>query len=201
MALTITNTSLSGTIDASELDQNFTDVVNKFSGNIVNADISSTAGIATSKLAADKAEWIVELRFVMGGATTYSAIADNTIVDAVPVPGASGDTAWTIADAAYATNRTGTSGNPTFNLLYGYWDASSNFQTTLTILDEQAITATTGEAGQASITPTGTSINFPDSQQRVIALAKGSTNGTAACDTEGDFIRVSLRLTRSLQAS
>ena len=55
MALSLTHTFADGgVITASEINDNFTDVQNKFAGGITNADLSASAGIALSKIASTK---------------------------------------------------------------------------------------------------------------------------------------------------
>ena len=72
MGLQLTNATLSGTVDATELNDNFADIVDKFSENITNKDISDSAGIEITKLNAFKTEVYVTLSYVYDGATTFS---------------------------------------------------------------------------------------------------------------------------------
>jgi len=64
MALTLTNTTLTPSpVDTTEIDANFANVVSKFAGGVVDADVNAAAGIQVSKLSASYQEVWLELAF------------------------------------------------------------------------------------------------------------------------------------------
>lgn len=201
MALTL-NTSLSGTINASDLNDNFSDISNKFSANILDADISSSANITTSKLAADLVDIWVHLKYNYDATTgAFSAGSDGDVFAVVPIPTQSSDDAFVLADATWFTNDTG-SASATFNVELGYYDSSSNFQSVSELIAEESLTkpVSAGTVAQGRCTIDSSSIANA-SQAYVLALTRGATSGTNVVNGAGDYLIVSLRLTRALQAS
>jgi hypothetical protein len=65
MSLTLTNTLVDGaTIDATELNDNFSDITDKFDGNITTADLNSNAGITNAQLANKHYEIVLNMTIV-----------------------------------------------------------------------------------------------------------------------------------------
>jgi hypothetical protein len=98
MALTLTNPTLGpGVVDATEINENFSDISSKF-GNIDNSDIKASAGIALSKLAASYEYLPVSVKLTDGTATNEYL---------VPLYNDSkGD--WSVVGTQWATADTGT---------------------------------------------------------------------------------------------
>lgn len=202
MSVTLPNTDLSGTIDDTELEANFNALANKFDGNITNADISSSAGIAVTKLAAYTSEVFVTLSYqVYTGATQWSGLSDGDIVAMHPIPGADGDAAWTVTDAMYVCSGTGTSAG-TFDVNYGYFNSSSVFQSVDTVIAEESMTVpSSGGVSSGRCTLSGTPSLTNTSNASVLVLQRANTGGTAPLDAVGEYLTVTLRLTRNIQAS
>ena len=172
MSVTLPNTDLSGTIDDTELEANFNALANKFAGNITNADISSTAAIDVTKLSASRSEMFVQLKYRF---PDTGGTAFSGLTDAVPCDVC----AIPEDDAATSLSITNAqwvcndtgSGTTTFDVRLGYYDSSGTFQTTSTLIAEEVITN---------------------------ANANNDANNN---DTENDFLQVTLRLVRVIQAS
>src|SRR3990167_3111592 len=155
MALTLTNTTLSNPASKSEVEANFTDIQNKFAGNIINADISSNAAIALSKLAASYERIALQFKVThhlydvaadyinAATASSLSAVAGNTVLDAVPIPGNSSDTNWQISDVSWHCTDTG-DGATTVRFEWGYRDAAGAWTVSSTPVANFAITANGG---------------------------------------------------------
>lgn len=200
MGLQLTNTTLSGTVDATEINENFADIVDKFSENITNKDISDSAGIEITKLNAFKTEIYVTLSYVYDGATTFSGGTDGDIYGAaVPMPGESGDDFWTVADASWACQGTGTVA-ATFNVELGDYDGTGAWASDAELIAEESITVSTNEGNQGGCTIDSSAITH-GSAKRFLVLTRGATAGTNVINAAGDYLSVTLRLTRNIQAS
>lgn len=99
MSLTLTNPTLAGVVDATDINENFADVTSKF-GNIDNSDIKAAAGIALSKLAASYEYLPISVRLTDGTAANEHL---------VPVYD-DGKGNWTVVATQWATADTGTNG-------------------------------------------------------------------------------------------
>lgn len=215
MALTLTNITLTNPADKSEIQENFTDIQNKFSGNIVNADISSSAAIAVSKLAATYQTMIVTLqaRTIAGpvlptvarsGAenspASLSASTTNHMMDMVPLPGISGDGSWTVSDASFYCSNSGTASG-SFKVEYGYLAAGVFTEDGSDIIADTTITSDGASiAVGAACTINSSTLAFSANSPHYLVLAVGGTLGTAVMGTVGSMLTVSLTLTRQIQA-
>lgn len=206
MAVTIPHTDLSGTIDDTELEDNFSALANKFDGNIKNEDISALAAIAVTKLAAYTSEIFVQLkyRFPDTGGTAFSALSDGVPCDVCALPEDDGATAFTITNAQWVCNDTGNNVT-TFDVRVGYYDTSGTFQTVSTPIAEEVITNANAndDANNADCTIDSASVSLTRTSSRplFLALTRGGTAGSGTVDSENDFLQVTLRLTRNIQAS
>jgi hypothetical protein len=210
MALTLTNTTLSDPADKSEVEANFTDIANKFNGGVVNADLSSSAGITNGKLA-DKYEHIcVRLHWRASVVTGTSAdgawdgFSDNELIDAVAIPGDSSDTAWEVTDITWFCSDCG-DGTSKFNLDWGDYDEAGSFQSNTSLLDDQTLVQAGGSAADVPNEehPTNgasTSLAFTD-QPRSLILRAGSVIHANTMSAVGAFLTVSVFLRRPISSS
>ena len=204
MALTLTNTTLTDPADKSEVEANFTDVANKF-GNITNADLSGSAGITAANLAVKTEHMVVTLKVLNDGNQTdtstvngleqvdLSNVADNTILDFVPIPGTTSEANWTLDAASYACNDTG-DGNTTVSVEWGSY-SSGSWVTTTTNISEFAITS----GGGANTIASG-SMAFHATNVMGLALRMGATAGSGTVSNAGSFLILTCKLSRTVTA-
>ena len=206
MPITLPNPDLSGTIDDTEIEANFTTIVNRFDGNIKNEDCSSSMALAVTKLAAYTSEVFVQLkyRFPDTGGTAFSALSDGVPCDVCALPEDDGAAAFTITNAQWVCNDTGNNAT-TFDVRLGYYDTSGTFQTVSTPIAEEVITNANAndDANNADCTIDSASVSLTRTSSRplFLALTRGGTAGSGTVDSENDFLQVTIRLTRNIQAS
>lgn len=191
MSLTHTNATLSDPPDKTEIEQNFSDTRDKF-GNIVNADISSSAGIATSKLAARDYEVIINLQAI-GWGTAGQVVA----LCALPYDNAADG--YTVLGAEYYIQEAGGSGSPAFDVQFGYATGGS-WVTSTTVIDAETFTANTTETGtctidSSTITLSATNQNF----FRLVVDTAGTTVFASPAADEMLCVTLKLRRTNGLR--
>ena len=188
MALSITNTTLSSTITKSEIEQNFTDVVNKF-GNIDNSDIKAAAAIAISKLSASKEYMSVQLTVPLDSGGLAGSDGDVKALAALPGGGDDDDQAnWKVAEIAWVCGDIG-AGTGKVDVMFGglttagAWDTSNDVELydglTLAKMDAGASTNT---MGGGNLNVTATTVSFNASAPRFFALLLDTADSTA-CTT------------------
>lgn len=198
MTLTLTNPTLSGTVEASELNQNFSDIVTKFNGGITDADVSNTAGINVNKLSANRYEFYVTLKYLYDGATALSAASEGAILDAVPLPKGPNE-GYKITGASWFCNDTGDNAT-TFDICWGYYDSGGTLQKTTTIVDEEVVTnaSSNNDANSENCTIDSGNISWVNDEVMFLYLARGATAGSGTVDSTNDFLSVTLRISNVL---
>ena len=195
MTISLT-TSLSSTIVKAELEENFTNLKNKFAAGIDNSDIKNGAAIAISKLAAAKE--YVTIPLVNYAYTWGSAAAE---IATVPLPGLSGTQAnWTLKAASWYIEDTGTSAG-TLDVVLTRYDSGGDLEDVTVLINEQALTVGTnnkGNSGQCT-TITSSAVNYHASEARLLTLRQGAAEGAAVLNSAGS-IGITLLLERDIQA-
>jgi hypothetical protein len=191
MSLTYSYPTLSNPISRTEIQQNFADLAAKF-GNITSADILSTASITASQLAGAYYEFWVQLRY-NGGAFP----AANTILDAVPLPGDSTDSSYSLVNAAWICTDPG-NGAAKFSVVQGTYGAAGAWSTYATHIAAQTLAITYGadlpDQGNCAL---GTLTIANSATQRSLALMV-HTQGANALSAAGSYLNVSLCLRRQI---
>lgn len=197
MALTLTNPTLSDPVDKTEVEDNFTDVSNKF-GNIVNADIHASANIAISKLNKSSQEMLVKLKVSVDelAAGWPASTSPHTPLDMFVLPGTSGDDSWTVADAQGWCNDIG-AGTGTFSIVYGTYTAG-------TWADVATVYGTKTIAAEMDLGNPSTSTLALGAAPRGLILTGGTADATAlataaAGTTPDGMIEITVLLRRDLQ--
>lgn len=187
MALTLTNTTLTNPADKAEIEANFTDVVNKFDGNIVNADINASAGIATSKLASDD----YELDFTFMVSAAQAAFA-SVPVAAIPIPSINGRTLTGVSGGWYIT-ADGTANTFVFKVEFGYLSGTA-WTDPDTIVASTTITSSGGNTPQVgTFTPNDL---VGDANTRMLGLFVTTSGLTGP--TTGSQVTINLRFKHAL---
>lgn len=197
MALTITNSTLSNPADKTEIEENFTDVVNKFSAGITTADLSASAGILNAQLANSYYEFLVKFQIRMTDETT--APAGEELVDYVPLPNLATDGPYTIVACDYYISDRGDAGNTTVTIASGTV-ASGAFDTTADTVHVNAQTIASGTDGQDVVgTFTVADSTIPASaNNRVLRMIV--TLATNALTAAGDTLVVTMKLKKQLRS-
>jgi hypothetical protein len=214
MALTLTHSTLTDPADRTEVEGNFTDVQNKFAGNIVNADISPSAAIDISKLSASYERLAIELRVfndgtVINGLTAATPdledIADETILDITPLPGDSSDTNWEIYDASWVCTDTG-DGASKLRVEWGYYSSTGVWTVTSTPISSFFISnanaandANDAHQVNSSSTTLAFDANSPHNLALVYDVVSAGAGGTLSA--AGSFFKMIILLRRVIQAS
>lgn len=202
MNLTLPNYPLAaGVIDRTKLNENLNALLQH---EITDADISASAAITVTKLAAYYKEVNVTLMYTYD-ATAWSAqgttapLADNLneVGHIMPLPNDAGDT-YTATHCTWFCNGTGTVAG-TFDVIYGYYDASSGWNTVGTLFSAVTMTvpATAGEIARGSTTGSNTIDPDGTNSPYLIALRKNGS-GTSVLDAAGNNLVVTVRLRRPL---
>src|SRR3990167_4080885 len=167
MALTITNPTLANPASSTAVDENFADVVSKFDGNIVDADINTAAGITIGKFAQTYQEVWITFHYEFDVRAAWPAApadpANLTVAEAeqaiiIPLPGANASTGWAPVSVGWVCTNAGTVAG-SFGLRYGAWNAAGTICVSAgTIVSSQSITTTgADDTGVHSVaTPTTT---------------------------------------------
>jgi hypothetical protein len=189
----VTETVASST-SVQENDDAIVAVVN---GNLTNENIAAGAAIALSKVAASYQRMVIALQW----SATWPAA--GVVMDAVPVFGTTGETAWTAEGIYWVCSDTGAGGRQ-FTVQWGYYNAAGVWTnagsiTTATTLANSALGANSPNQGVATLAGGGT-VSFPDAQPRQLAIV--ATNGVEATtlDAVGSFLTVMVSLKRQITA-
>lgn len=215
MALTLPYPTLSGAIVNTQLDSNFSTLANKF-GNIANADIVAGAAIDIDKLSAQYERIHLRFKVLNNAGTTVtvegnagaslSALAANTRLDLIPLPGDSADANWAIYDVAWVCNDTG-DGATKVRVEWGYFDAVGAW--TVSTTPVAAFNLTNANAAQDAndvhnVDSSATTLDFNHATggntPRNLALVL-DTQGVGTVSAAGSYLVVSLFLRRKIQAS
>lgn len=123
MAFSVSNTFSNGdTIEAAELNENFTDVETVLNGGIGNDNISSSAAISTSKLAADEYEITLQTRLY--ATELNAAVSAFWLVGSIP---ADANETYTVTALETQTYAGGARTAAVYTLEYG--NVTSGFST------------------------------------------------------------------------
>lgn len=196
MSLTITNSTLTNPADKTEIEENFTDVVNKFSANITTSDLSASAGITNAQLANSVYEFVVSMTV---SSAMWTAAEDDDIVAVVGLPEDTNGTSYTIlaADYLFRGHITAHTSGAEFNVEWGYFNAG-----TWTMTSE--IVATNNFTAAASVTTnltlaTSTVTTSTTNRHFFAVTATDAVEGAGTkpmADAE-EFLTVSLKLKRT----
>ena len=194
MTLSLT-TSLSSTINKTELEGNFTSIVNKFNAGIDNSDIKSGASIDIAKLTASKEYVAVPL---VNNAYTWGSA--GTVIAMAPLPGLSSGTyeqaEWTLKAANWFISDTGSSAG-TIDVALAYYN-SGTLTDIRVLVDEESMTVSSdGNGNSGTAVLDASSVDY-GSDGRLLVLRQGSTVGTGVLNSAG-HVGVTLLLERSLQ--
>jgi hypothetical protein len=153
MSVTVTNSTLGpGVVDATEINENFADLVSKF-GNIDNSDIKSGAGISIDKLSASYQYLPISVR-----------LTDGTAANDYYVPvynDGKGD--WTVVATQWATSDTGTpDGTCNFKVEWGVFNgaATPGAFTVVSTIDTVALAGNAIASQGVDTSPTTTTLAF-----------------------------------------
>lgn len=199
MALTLRHYPLaSGVFNLTHLNENLSDIQDKFNGGIDNSDISTLAAIAPTKLSASNQEWTAQLKYHFGNQGAWPAVGATTPLDVVPVPGQSGDTSWIATDVTWVCNDVG-DGAGSFDVRYGsfngagVWVNAGSIAAGTTIASVAANAGNEGRSARLAVSiPNGADVTS-------IALMSGAA-GVGVVTAAGSFLCVSVRLRRVLQS-
>lgn len=198
MSLTITNVSLSNPANKSQIEQNFTDVVNKFNANITTADLSASAGIVNAQLANSLYEFVVTMTVP---SAMWTAAEDDDIVAVVGLPEDTNGTSYTIlaADYLYRGHITAASSGAEFNVEWGYfnagvWTMTSEIVSTLNFTTG-ATTSVTANLTLATSTVTTSTTNRHFFAITATDAVEGA--GTKPMADAEEFLTVTLKLKRT----
>lgn len=195
MALTITNTFTDGgTIEASELNANFNAVATKFDGNIANADISSSAAIANSKLANSTFSFAIPIQM-----STWDISGGSNLQAFAPLPYYSGDTGYSIVGIEYAGVVGTVTGSPTWRLASGtISDLDSGTPTYHCAATALPLTLTEGRISS----PTNTSLTTASGTRLHLGIVRsaGGSTGDWVGGAVGEYFTVTVTLISTLHS-
>ncbi len=185
-----------------ELDDNFTEIANTLNGGLDNDNFSGDAGITNANLASPNQVVTVSAK-VQGNGTAWDTRfpSGGEVVCLVPVPGDTDNANWTVVDASWAMQGTG-SVAATFDLDWAEYDGNGDFVSVTSLASGVTLTVTTNEGNAVHfIDGASTSIAFSATEQRFIAVRATATGGTGVLLTEAsDFLVVSINLSRETTA-
>lgn len=187
---------VAGVISLDQINENFNAIQQH---EITDADISSSAALTVTKLAAYYVETFVQLiyHFNLQGADAAGwPAAAATPLDAVPMPGQSGDAAWTATDVTYVCSDVG-SADGAFGVSYGSYDGSGAWVAAGNVLASQTIASPgadgTGSQGRSS----RLSVTIPNGSTVTSLALFCATQGTGLVSA-ASFLKVTVRLRRAL---
>ena len=193
MALTITNPTLTNPADKTELQENFTDIVNKFSAGITTADASSSAGFTNAQLANPHYELLVKLQIRMTDAGT--ALSALQLVDYFPIPNLATDGPYTIDSCEYYHTDIGAIANTTISIASGTVAAGA-FSVTTTHVNAQTIAFGTDNNDAVGSLTVATASIPASANNRVLRMIVTLGNADIL-STIGDTLVVTLKLKRT----
>lgn len=195
MALTITNPVLTNPADKTEIQENFDDIVDKFSAGLTASDLTSTAGITNAQLANSYYEDTLKFSIAMTDAA--AAPSALSLVDYIPLPNLATDGPYTIVACDYYMTDIGDASSTAVTIASGTVVAGA-FSPTTTHVNGQTIASGTAE-NDAVGTFDVADPNIPASaDNRVLRMIV--TLATNALDDIGDKLVVTLKLKRQLRS-
>jgi hypothetical protein len=187
MPITFDHTFADGeTLTHTKLNDNNNNISDKFNGGIVNADISGSAAIATSKLSGNTysvyVNMIVDSQIAGGwpGAGTLSI---------APLPGPNGT--WTVAEVLWCCDDVGGGGGD-FQIQYGTMAAGA-FSSDGNVTSSTIIAA----AGAGSATVSSNTLT-KSATDEVLALVATGADATCMTGAANKTFHVMVRLTRAI---
>ena len=195
MAITGLKTwTTSDLVNATNLNADKSVIEAKFNGGIVNADVSSNAAIATSKLDNKLYEFTVQLKASAAG-WAAAAVGEPLAFAALPGTSAADGTYTGIAYAWVCTDCGSQSG--LFRVEWGYYDSAGTWTVVSTPIDNVTLTAnsgvndTAGAGGATFSTAFTLASDFTAANQgpRFLALVM-DTDDANAITAEPDFLEV-----------
>lgn len=198
MALTITNTTLTNPANKTQLQDNFTDIVNKFNAGITNADLSSTAGITNTQLANSIYEFTITLNCT--DVVWQSADGAGDILALAGLPGTSGsDGTYTGIVYSWACTDIGSS-TGLFRVEWGYFTAGGVWTVVSTPIDNITMNAYAGGATFTTAFTLATDFTAANQGPRMFALVMDTDDANALSTTAGtpNFLSVTMKLKRTL---
>ena len=191
MALTITNPTLTNPANKTQIEANFTDIVNKFSAGLTTADSSSSAGYTNAQLANSHYEMLMKFQVRNWNA---AAPAGNELLDFHIMPDIATDGTYTITDCEYYITDKGSAGNTTVTIASGVVAAGA-FTVTTTHVNAQTIASGTDDQdaqGTLTIATAAIPANANNNVLRMLVVL-----ATNALTTAGDSLTVVLKLKRT----
>lgn len=192
MSYTLTNTTLGpGVVDATEINENFADVVAVLDGNITNANISASAGIALSKLAASYEYMTVPLVHV--GDSTWDAA--GTVFAATPIYN-DGKGTWTAVAYSWYTNDVGAQ-TAAFDLLWTYYETTGSLNASPTVIKDAEV-FDGGTANSAFNDGATCSVSLPWTVDRMMLVGRVDTDEATFVSTAYDQVIITVTLKRQI---
>jgi len=205
MSLVLPYPSLgTGVVNPTHIEENFTEIADKINGNIDNSDISTSAGIIITKLAARYQHCVV--RLTLKG--YYDGAAWVGGMDALGIKPESltpvyNDTKgnWTVNRVCWACSDTG-AGTGEVQIQWGYYNAAGAWTSAAgDVLATLPITNGGGGAGlpnQGNSAVTATAMTF-DANQRSLGINVTTADATAL-DSTLDALTVVVHISRAITA-
>lgn len=198
MSLTITNPTLTNPADKTEIEENFTDVVNKFSAGITTSDLSSSAGITNAQLATSNYEFVLNMTV---SSAMWTAAEDDDIVAAAGLPEDTNGTSYTIlaADYFYRGHITAATAGAAFNVEWGYFNAGAWTQTGSDIISSTDLAAGTTSSSTNLTINTSTVTTSTTNRHFFVVTSTDAVEGAGTkpfADPE-EYLTVSLKLKRT----
>lgn len=205
MSLTLTNSTLSTTYDSTEVDANFANITSKFNGNIINADVNSSAAIAASKLAY-RVEHLVLTKTWEEGQQPFNAggwPATATVLGYLILPGYGNGTDWVVTDVEWACTDTG-AGAATFDINFGDMSTAS-FSGTSILSSDITITNNAGaedsNAGQGAISGTTYTCAFDSTNTKMFQIITSSAADATTLSAGNGYFSLSILLRRTVTSA
>ena len=205
MSLTLTNSTLSNPADKTEIEENFDDVVDKFSAGITTSDLSASAGITNAQLANSIYEVVLNLQCT--DVVWQSADAAGDRLAYVSIPGtSSGDGTYTGMSYNWVCTDCGAQ-TGIFRVEWGYFSSAGAWTVVSTPIDDitlvanSAVNDTAGAGGAAFTTVFTLASDYTAANQgpRMFALVMDTDDTTALSTTAGtpNFLSVTMKLKRT----
>lgn len=203
MAVTLPTPTLTSPLVKTELDNNFSTLANKF-GNITDADVSSSAAIGVTKLAAYYQEIVFTLQVLPPAVgSSWPAVGATTPLAFCGVPyTAATDEAWTVTDIAWVCTDTGTSAGQ-FEVRYGRYVGSTwtNYSTVTSSAITLANAAANNDANDGRQTGLSASLAVPSPIDPCHLVIVSAAVDAATLSAATSQLLVSVRARRKLQAA
>lgn len=196
MALTITNSTLTNPANKTQIEENFTDVVSKFSAGITTADLSASAGITNAQLANSHYEVVLNMT---ASADMWTAAEDDDIVAVAGLPEDVDGTSYTIvaANYLYRGHVTAATSGAEFNVEWGYFNAGTWTMTSQIVATTNFTAAASVTANLTLATSTVTTSTTNRHFFAITATDAVEAAGTKPLADQEEFLTVSLKLKRT----